>query len=241
MTAPDSHPSFLALDRAALGEASAEVKAHLAQCPRCAEHVATVSRPAPVPTWVSELANEPPPRATRGWLRGLALATCGALAVAILVLALPDLAPNGTPASWPQGGSSEVLLGNPSGGNTPAVTLSVQRGAALQPWDGRSPVQAGDELRLRVVTPEGFSHVTVAVADGSTWRVLSAQPVQPGRPLQLPTESRWEVRGDGESERLLVVFSNGPVDLAQASQWHAGPQRTPSLWTLAFTLPIRQP
>ncbi len=241
MKATDSHPSFLALDRAALGEASAEVRAHLKECPRCAEHVAAVSRPAPVPTWVSELGDAPPPRATKGWLWGLGLAACAALAVAIVVaLVLPERAPSRVPATWPQRDSSEVLLSNPRGGSPPTVTLSIQRGEELRPWDGRSPVQAGDGLRFRV-SPEGFSHVTVAAADGTTWRVLHARPVQPGLPVLLPPEARWEVRGDRESERLLVVFSDKPVDLSQASQWHAVPQRTDSLWTLGWTLPTRQP
>lgn len=59
MDSPPNHPSFLELDRARLGSASAQTSAHLEGCERCQAHLRTLEAPVAIPPWARELAKVP--------------------------------------------------------------------------------------------------------------------------------------------------------------------------------------
>ncbi|WP_375766882.1 hypothetical protein NR798_35080 [Archangium gephyra] len=216
-----AHPSFLTLDRAALGDMTEEVRAHLASCPRCAGHVDALGRPPPVPSWAVALAHEPP-RAP-SLLARLAPWGVAALAAGLaLVLWVPrDMETR--PAS---------MAGLRSKGS-PAVALYVKTGDAVRLWDGESLVAEGDLLRLKVM-PEGFRWLTVAAAEGDSWQVLHEGPVPERGETLLPTS--WRVEPGARSERLLVVLSHAPVPAESLASLHEEPTRTEALWVLPLTL-----
>jgi hypothetical protein len=221
-----SHPSFLALDRAALGDMTEEVRTHLASCPRCAGHVDALGRPPPVPSWAVALANEPP--RTPSILARLAPWGVAALAAGLaLVLWVPR-----TTETLPA-----PMAGLRSKGN-PAVALYVKTGDAVRLWDGESPVAEGDLLRLKVM-PEGFRWLTVAAAEGDSWQVRSWQvlhegPVPERGETLLPTS--WRVEPGEQPERLLVVLGHEPVPAESLASLHEEPARTEALWVLPLTL-----
>lgn len=216
------HPSFLALDRAALGDMTEEVRAHLATCPRCAGHVSAVGRPPPVPAWVTGLADTPrKPSWTSRWMPwGL-----GAMA-ALLALML-----------WVPREPQEPRSGLRIKGG-PAVALYVKRGeqqdAPVRLWDGESPVAPGELLRLKV-TPEGFTWLTVAAADGGSWQVLHEGPVPERGETLLPTS--WRVEPGDAPERLLVVLGHEPLSPESLASLADEAPRTGTQWVLSFALP----
>jgi hypothetical protein len=224
-----SHPSFLALDRAALGDMTEEVRAHLASCPRCAGHVDSLGLPPPVPSWAVALANEPP-RRTPSFLARLAPWGVAALAAGLALVLWVPRASETFPAP---------MAGLRSKGS-PAVALYVKTGDAVRLWDGESPVAEGDLLRLKVM-PEGFTWLTVAAADGDSWQVLHEGPVPERGETLLPTS--WRVEPGAQPERLLVVLSHAPVPPESVAPLHEEPARTGSLWVLPLTLskPSSQP
>ncbi|MBX2799039.1 MAG: hypothetical protein KTR31_15290 [Myxococcales bacterium] len=132
------HPSFLALDRHALGDSTAEVEAHVHQCDQCRAYVGTIRRdPGPAPLGLMQ-------RAERRWWRWpalvLPLVAVGAALAAILwspVAEDPWLATKGHPH----------------------VEVWVRSDQRVYAFDGR-PLSAGDSIRLRV-DPAGFDHVEV--------------------------------------------------------------------------------
>lgn len=220
------HPSFLALDRAALGDTPEEVRAHLASCPRCAGHVEALGRPPPVPSWAVALAHEPP--RPPSLLARLAPWGVAALAAG---LALVLWVPHGTETL------PAPMAGLRSKGS-PAVALYVKTGDAVRLWDGEAPVTEGDLLRLKVM-PEGFRWLTVAAAEGDSWQVRSWQvlhegPVPERGETLLPTS--WRVEPGEQPERLLVVLSHAPVPSESLASLHEQPARTEALWVLPLTL-----
>ncbi|MFE8596441.1 zf-HC2 domain-containing protein [Archangium violaceum] len=225
-----SHPSFLALDRAALGDMTEEVRAHLASCPRCAGHVDSLGRPPPVPSWAVALANEPPRRAPSLLARMAPWGVAALAAGLALVLWVPRTATETLPAP---------MAGLRSKGS-PAVALYVKTGDAVRLWDGESPVAGGDLLRLKVM-PEGFTWLTVAAAEGDSWQVLHEGPVPERGETLLPTS--WRVEPGEQPERLLVVLGHAPVPTGSLASLHEEPMRNESLWVLPLSLskPSSQP
>jgi hypothetical protein len=216
-----SHPSFLALDRAALGDMTEEVRAHLASCPPCAGHVDALGRPPPVPSWAVALSHEPP-RAP-SLLARLAPWGVAALAAGLaLVLWVPR--------------DTETLRAPMAGlrsKGSPAVALYVKTGDAVRLWDGDSPVAEGDLLRLKVM-PEGFTWLTVAAAEGDSWQVLHEGPVPERGETLLPTS--WRVEPGEQPERLLVILGHAPIPAESLAPLHEAPTRTETLWVLPLTL-----
>jgi hypothetical protein len=219
MSAP--HPSFLALDRAVLGDMTEEVRAHLATCSRCSEHVAAVGRPPPVPAWATALADTPRPSRAARWMPwGL-----GALAALLaLVLWVPREAEEPRSRLRIKGG--------------PAVALYVKQGetndAPVRLWDGESPVAPGELLRLKVM-PEGFTWLTVAAADGDSWQVLHEGPVPERGETLLPTS--WRVEPGEAPERLLIVLGHAPLSPESLSRLADDAPRTGTQWVFPLTLP----
>jgi hypothetical protein len=221
-----SHPSFLALDRASLGDMTEEVRAHLASCARCAGHVDALGRPPPVPSWAVALAHETP--RPRSLLARLAPWGVAALAAGLaLVLWVPrDARTLRAPLEAREG------VGLRAKGN-PAVALYVKTGDTVRLWDGESPVAEGDLLRLKVM-PEGFTRLTVAAAEGDSWQVLHEGPVPERGETLLPMS--WRVEPGEQPERLLVVFSHAPLHPESLSPLYEEPARTGALWVLPLTL-----
>jgi len=127
-----SHPSYLALDRHALGETSPAVAAHLENCEACRLHLQSVRDPVEVPAWLDE---EVPAR-SRSWMPMVALLAAGALAFV-------QFAPE--PYVEQKG--------------DPVVSVYVLHDGDVSTWDGGT-VKVGDSLRLGIV-PGGYSHVSV--------------------------------------------------------------------------------
>ncbi|MFP2924478.1 hypothetical protein ACLESO_04535 [Pyxidicoccus sp. 3LG] len=58
MTAPLRHPSFLELDRAALGLRSPSLEQHLQACSECVAYLGRVTQAEPVPAWARALGTD---------------------------------------------------------------------------------------------------------------------------------------------------------------------------------------
>jgi hypothetical protein len=211
---PAHHPSFLELDRGALGAMSEEQRRHLDACPTCSAYVARLQQPLPIPAWVrEEAARSRPAAGMRSWLGALA-----ALAAAASVLAVAF------PAREPR----VQVKGQAS------VALYLKRGEQISLWDGRSPVRPGDLLRLKVV-PEEQEHVLVAAAAASgELKVLYQGAVAPRCEALLPES--WRVDETAEPETLVIALSAKRLDVEALRRALASSARTPDLWTTVLTL-----
>jgi hypothetical protein len=182
------HPSFLELDRLALGETTGGE--HIADCARCRDHIDRLKRPEPVPAWVGGLPARRP-RWTWAWGGGLALAA----AVVLFLVVRPD------------GGEEFTTVKG-----SPTVAVHIKRGDEVMLWDGVQPVLPGDRLRLEVA-PDGFRYLQVFTAG----EVLLYQGALPERgPTLVP--KAWEVDDRPGPETLIVVMSAGPVTAASLAR-----------------------
>lgn len=184
-----AHPSFLRLDRLALGADDREAAAHATSCSGCAAHLERCAQRLSVPGWAGALAH---PRRTRWWRSPHLVAIGGMAALAVVVAIGPRLAPR-------EGVSSK---------GSPAVAVYVKRGERVVLWNGVQPLHAGDSVQLRV-QPAGFAHVTVGAVEGTTvhelYRAESA-----GNSTLLVAQA-FTLDGASPDERLLVVFSQSPL------------------------------
>jgi hypothetical protein len=227
----NEHPSHLMLDRYALdGNVSEDVRRHVTECPTCQANVEAVQRPLPVPTWAREVATKRPLAARKlfGWIAGAA-GLSAAATVALLVM---------RPAHRVEETSYDTTRGAPS------VGLYVKRGTNVSLWDGQSPMQPGDRLRLKVV-PEGLTHVTVfspapaSTGPAPTLKVLYAARVEPHRENLLPRT--WEVDHAGGRESLLVVLSRSPISVDQANSLGSHANVQSGVWVWRLTMSKRLP
>lgn len=140
------HPSFLALDRHALGASTPEVAAHISACSVCRAHLDAVSVAAPIPPRVLDL-RPPAPWWKERWFQVL-LPVAAALLMVVLISARP--------------------VGELRAKGTPTAIAWVKRGDDVSQWKG-APLTVGDSVRFQVA-PEGLSRVTVI--DGTTKTVL---------------------------------------------------------------------
>jgi hypothetical protein len=174
-----------------------------------------------VPSWVSALADEPRrPSPLPRW------ASWGVGALAAL-LALVLWVPRG-----PEETRSPLSGIRAKGG--PAMALYVKHGDSVRLWDGMSPVASGDLLRLKVM-PEGFTWLTVAAAEGTSWQVLHEGPLSAQGETLLPTS--WRVEPGEQPERLLVVLAHEPLPSDSLSRLDAEAPRTDDVWVFPLTLP----
>ena len=152
----NGHPSFLQLDRLALGSADPQVAAHVESCETCRAQLSRVQQAPPVPAWVGDLRSAKSSRRT--WWAG----SVGALAAIglVLMIASPRRGPDGDPGAK----------------GAPSVAVYVKRGDVVSLWDGRAPFAPGDALRLKI-SPQGFGRVAVASLQGDTITELYAAPV----------------------------------------------------------------
>lgn len=186
-----AHPSFLELDRAALGvDIAAPARAHLDACARCRQHVEAMRRSEPPPAWVRHLAPARAPRRAWLWGGGLALATACAVLLLVARRSAPDDAARFTTVK-----------------GAPTVLLHVKRGETVATWDGRATVAPGDRLRLEVA-PAGYRRIRVLGARGA---VLHDAPLGAVAAL-LPVA--WQVDDQPGPETLTIFLTDHPVDRA---------------------------
>jgi hypothetical protein len=197
------HPSFLELDRVALGEAaSAGIQEHLSSCTRCQAHMERAQRAGAVPAWVGQIDGQttPPPRHRWLWAGGFASA---ALAAAIVFLFVR------TPTNGSSAGYTTVK-------GSAAVAVHINRGNRVSLWDGHSKVMPADALRLEVV-PDGYRYVGVFAETNagatSQYIQLYAAPLPDStEPTVLP--KAWEVDTRPGPETIIVIMSNAPIPAA---------------------------
>lgn len=213
------HPSFLALDRAHLGNASPTVLAHLTSCEACQRHVESpLTGPAPSDFAALEqaIARQIEPRTRWLWAAAsLAAAACA------LVLVVAQGAPGGKPEADGYVGAKGFR----------SVWIYVKRGTETVLWDGKRALLPGDRVRLKL-DPGSYHRVAVYSA-GPSPTLLYSGKLTPGQNLTLP--DAWEIDDSPNAEQLYVVFSEAPVE-PNWSNWRLG--RVPAgIAVLPFTLP----
>jgi len=210
------HPSFLELDRFALGAPLAlTTAAHVGACDRCRRHVETVREAPPVPAELRDrlaapAADSRPAGVLRwpGWLRGPrigAVGLAGALAIGALVfIAREPRAP---------------VVGYDGVKGLPSVWIYVKRDNELALWDGERPLEARDRLRLKI-DPQDLTHVDVFTRDDAIGGALAPifdGRLQPGMVTTLP--AAWQLDGNSPRESLIVVLSRDGVSPGAAQRF----------------------
>ena len=242
--ADEPHPSFLELDRLALdAPASPDTRAHVAACPVCQQHLASLAPPRDL----TELpairrrarAASTTTTTTKNRLRWAAPALAAAAALALFVMARPPARVE-PEASVPQQQEGFTTV---KGGAS--VLLHIKRGERVFVWDGAEPVMPGDKLRLEVAA-DGFTHVAVLAepvqggARGAAPAVLYSAPIDPAQPVALP--KAWEVDDTPGDESLIVVLSSSPLEggaALEAARGGATPRDDDDRWTRRLVLPKR--
>lgn len=208
-TSESQHPSFLALDRHALGVASPEVAAHVASCATCQARLpATATAPA-LPAWARQL----PPR-RRAWFVWPVRTKPRAFGFAVVAVACAALV-------WVTARRPDYI-GTKGGAE---LWLYVKRGDSVALWNGTEPVVPGDLLRLKI-QPDRFKHVTVfavskpATATAGAYSRLYDSAIAGGEPTALPFSLKVDAQpGD---ETLLVVLGATAVAPDQVDSVVAG-------------------
>jgi|GEM_PF-1553906 len=222
-----THPSYLALDRAALGSPSSEVTEHLADCEDCQQYVAGL-RDAPQPALVAPLRarieqafHDRQKKRRLRWIGATSTLLAAAGVLLVIGRAKPPVVDQPSSYVGAKGLSS--------------VWIYVKRGSATRLWDGKQAVAGGDRLRIKV-DPAGYRRVEVySVTNGNAPELLYAGSVAPTHSVTLP--DAWEIDSEPGEERLMVVFSNGPVK-PNWSHWLRG-EVEPGIVVLPFVLPKR--
>jgi hypothetical protein len=223
------HPSFLELDRLALGAAAPATTAHVSGCATCREHLEQVRAAPAMPAGLRDRATAPAPadfglEFPAGW-RGFARAWLvgGGLAAVAVLLLLARLRPPGDPPEAAYVGDKGL----------PSVWIYVKHDADLSLWDGVQPLSAGDRLRLKI-DPQGHTHAAMFTQDR---RASLPAPVwngalAPGAVNTLPTA--WTLEGPAD-EHLIVVLAQAPVSPEEARRFvEEGPPK--GVWLRMFTL-----
>jgi hypothetical protein len=223
---PSRHPSFLALDRHALGVAQPDVAAHVASCETCRARVAAPAPTAAVPAWAREL----PPR-RRAWFLWPVSTRPRAFGLAAAALACAALV-------WVTGGK----IGTPAGSHDyvgtkggPELWLYVKRDDSVALWNGSDPVIPGDLLRLKI-QPDRFKHVTVfgaartatTTATAGGYSRLYDSAIASGEPTALPFSLKVDTQPGDES--LLVVLGSAEVRPDQVDKLLAGDDEKSGRW-----------
>jgi hypothetical protein len=221
----ETHPSYLALDRASLGEPSPELTAHMESCDECRGYVAGLAEPPPTSGFVRVQQRVELERRSkrRGWFMLLPAAAAAAAAVLFIAVRPQPELPVGPRAEQPYVATKGFT----------SVWIYVKHGTNTELWDGKRPLFAGDRLRLKL-DPGRFRHVAVySVKGADTPSLLYAANVTPAESTTLP--EAWEVDGEHGPERLVVAFSDEALEPAWPA-WLQG-QAPPGATVLPFVLP----
>jgi hypothetical protein len=222
MTLPASqHPSYLALDRAALGGLSGELAQHVSECAECRAYLDALAESPPASGLV----------AVRGALERQRLAqrrrwwVAAPLAAAALALVVVTVRPGTRIAT-----ESAPYIGVKG---FPSVWVYVMRQAETKLWDGKRPFYPGDRLRLKLDSGT-FRRVAVYSTKGEVPpELLYEGDVVPGQISTLP--DAWELDAEPDAEKLFIVLSDAPVT-PRWSEWQEGTVAR-GLSVLTFTLP----
>jgi hypothetical protein len=216
---PDvGHPSYLELDRFALGAPGLlSTAAHVGACERCRRHIETLRDAPPIPPELRDRASSPATAASLAgvyrwlaWLRGPrlgAVGLAGALAVAGLIgITRAPQAP---------------VAGYDGAKGLPSVWIYVKRDNDLVLWDGERPLEARDRLRLKI-DPQDLTHVDVFTNDegtsaGSALARIFDGRLQTGTVTTLP--AAWQLDGNNARESLIVVLSRDGVSASAAQRF----------------------
>jgi hypothetical protein len=213
------HPSYLELDRFALGAPGAlATAAHVGACDRCRRHVETLREAPAVPSGLRDRLASPAtdspldgPRRWPGWFRGPrigAVGLAGALAVGALV--------------WIAREPRAPVVGYDGVKGLPSVWIYVKRDNELGLWDGERPLEPRDRLRLKI-DPQDLTHVDVFTRDEANGGAPGAlSPIfdgrlQPGVVTTLP--AAWQLDGNSPRESLIVVLSHDGVSPSAAQRF----------------------
>jgi hypothetical protein len=228
-----THPSYLELDRFALGAPGYEgTHGHVQGCARCRDHVARVSVPSAVPQWVRALP-EKRARPKHLWVAGLSFGVGGLAAAAALALMVTTRNPAGTTV----GPVVNAPYVGTKGG--PEVWVYVKRGEDVVLWQPGSPLQPGDRLRLQVDSG-GLPQVAVFELDGPNgYRSLWSGTVATSGPSTLPVA--WSVDARPGDERLVVVASRASLSVSEVAARLRQPADGKDGWTRQLLFPKAAP
>jgi hypothetical protein len=212
------HPSYLALDRAALGGLSQDLERHVSACAECRSYLETLAEPPPESGLMETRRRLERARvASRPWL--WAAIPVAAAAIALLFVTQPPVKVQEAPYVGVKGFSS--------------VWIYVRRGADTQLWDGKRVLRPGDQLRLKV-DPGAARHVEVyALKDGDSPERLYSGDLVPGELAMLP--DAWELDDQAGAEQLFVVLSEREVK-PRWPAWRDG-KVAPGVVVLPFRIP----
>jgi hypothetical protein len=222
------HPSFLELDRHALGVAGAEVAAHVASCDSCRARLPHVEPVPELPAWARQL---PPRRHSWFGFSWPALARPRTLGFAVTALACALLV-------WTAGSklvtrlTGQDYVGTKGG---PVLWLYVKRGDRVQLWNGSDPVMPGDLLQLKV-QPDRFKHISVFGANKTPggYTSLYDATITSGQPTALPFS--FKVDAESRDEPLLVVLGPESVSADEVVALLARDKHG-RYWSRRFVLP----
>jgi hypothetical protein len=200
-----NHPSFLALDRAALGSSSVELRAHIERCEACRAYVESLTEAPPVSS-LPELRRRAQRQTQRLYRAWWAFAPLAAAACALLFFGLR-----------PRDDRTEGSSGYVGAKGFASVWIYVKHGPRTELWDGKRPLSAGDQLRLKV-DPGDYSQVAVySLKQQDAPERLYAGTATPGVTSTLP--DAWELDAEPGAERLVVVLSHAPVTPSWPEWW----------------------
>lgn len=224
MTASEEHLSMFELDLYfATRTPDARIEEHVTSCERCSGYLTELEV-------LQKSASVPPARATTDTPgqrarsssarpRALALSLMAGIAALSALTALLVVQSEPAPVVAIKG--------------SPAVQLLVRRGAETRPWDGVSPLRAGDALGLRVVCEE-FGRVAVASGDGrGHWSQLSGGGCPPAG-AALPFTLLVDDEPGGE--HLAVVFSKSALEAHALEQAIEARRLDVEIWVTRFEL-----
>jgi hypothetical protein len=191
-----AHPSYLQLDRAALGGGSNELRAHLAGCPECRAYLDGLTD-APPESGLFELRRRVEHQGRVNRRRWWAVLP----AAAAVGLLLAGLRPG-----EPRRSGEQPYLGAKG---FASVWIYVKRGASTQLWDGKEALLVGDKLRLKV-DPGRFHHVQVySLKNVAAPELLYEGDVRPEESFTVP--DAWQLDAEPGAERIVVILSDGVV------------------------------
>jgi hypothetical protein len=222
----DDHPSFLDLDQFVLGRTSDALAHHLQACAQCRSYVDGQRRELPLPAWLGTIP-APSSKAVlwfQRWRSKYFVVLAPALAAASLVFMI-----RGWSGRLDRGGVAE------KGG--PAVSAFVKHGERVFRWDGRSPIAAGDSLRL-AVAGAGYRFISVAAltADAHFGKLLFEGAAHETGTTPLPVS--WRVDREGAAERISVIVSPMPVSAEEHRRLLDGPEvDRPGVFRTVLTFP----
>lgn len=220
-TSSFNHPSFLALDRAALGSSSIELRAHIERCEVCRAYVESLAEAPPVSA-LPELRRRTQQQSQKIYRAWWTFAPLAAAACALLFYGLRPSEPPG-----------EAKSGYVGAKGFASVWIYVKRGPHTELWDGKRPLSAGDQLRLKL-DPGDYSHVAVySLKRPEAPEKLYAGAATPGVTSTLP--DAWELDAEPGAERLVVVLSHAPVTPSFPEWWDGN--AAPGISVLRFELP----